>query len=97
MAVTVIIPTPLRQSSGGKSELVVDAATAGAALQSLATTFPEMRAHLFREDGTLRNFINIYVGDEDLRHLDGLDTKLKDGDTVMIVPAIAGGASVSRS
>ena len=97
MAVTVAIPTPLRQAASGASELTVDAPTAGAALQTLATTFPELRAHLFREDGTLRNFINIYVGDEDVRHLDGLDTKLEDGDTVMIVPAIAGGASVARS
>jgi molybdopterin converting factor small subunit len=91
MAVTIVIPTPLRQFATGKSELNVDAATAGAALQTLTTTFPELRGHLFRDDGTLRNFINVYVGDEDIRHLDGIDTKLKDGDTLMIVPAIAGG------
>jgi sulfur-carrier protein adenylyltransferase/sulfurtransferase len=92
MSVTVIIPTPLRQSANGKSELSVSAATVGAALDQLGATFPEMRAHLFNEKGALRNFINIYVGDEDVRHLDGLKTPLKDGETVMIVPAIAGGA-----
>jgi molybdopterin/thiamine biosynthesis adenylyltransferase/rhodanese-related sulfurtransferase/molybdopterin converting factor small subunit len=95
MAVTVVIPTPLRQFAGGKSELSTDAKTAGEALDALTKTFPELRDHLFNERGTLRNFINIYVGDEDVRHLDGLNTPLKDGETVMIVPAIAGGSAAS--
>jgi molybdopterin/thiamine biosynthesis adenylyltransferase/rhodanese-related sulfurtransferase/molybdopterin converting factor small subunit len=92
MAVTVVIPTPLRQFAGGKSELSADAKTAAEALDALTKTFPELRDHLFNDRGTLRNFVNIYVGDEDVRHLDGLSTKVKDGDTIMIVPAIAGGA-----
>jgi adenylyltransferase/sulfurtransferase len=92
MAVTIVIPTPLRQFTGGKSETEVAAATAGAALDQLTTTFPELRRHLFTEQNILRSFVNVYVGDEDIRHLDGLATAVKDGETIMIVPAIAGGA-----
>ena len=92
MAVTIIIPTPLRQFTAGKAELEVTATSAGAALEQLTTTFPELRRHLFNEQNNLRNFVNVYVGDEDIRHLDGIDTAVKDGETIMIVPAIAGGA-----
>lgn len=93
MAVTIVIPTPLRQFTQGKSELEVAPASAGAALNELTTTFPELRRHLFTEQGVLRNFVNVYVGDEDIRHLDGVDTPVKDGETIMIVPAIAGGGA----
>ena len=92
MSVTIVIPTPLRQFTSGKSELEVAACTAGAALDQLTSTFPELRRHLFTEQNVLRNFVNVYVGDEDIRHLDGADTPVKDGETIMIVPAIAGGA-----
>ena len=92
MAVTIVIPTPLRQFTAGKAELEVTAGTAGAALDQLTTAFPELRRHLFNEQNNLRNFVNVYVGDEDIRHLDGVQTAVKDGDTLMIVPAIAGGA-----
>jgi adenylyltransferase/sulfurtransferase len=92
MAATIVIPTPLRQFTGGKSELDVTASTAGAALDQLTSTFPELRRHLFTEQNVLRNFVNVYVGDEDIRHLDGVNTAVKDGETIMIVPAIAGGA-----
>ena len=94
MATTIVIPTPLRQFTGGKSELEVTAATAGGALDQLTSAFPELRRHLFTEQNVLRSFVNVYVGDEDIRHLDGVDTALKDGETIMIVPAIAGGAPV---
>lgn len=92
MAVTIVIPTPLRQFTGGKAELEVSATTAGAALDQLTAAFPELRRHLFTEQNVLRNFVNVYVGDEDIRHLDGVTTEVKDGETIMIVPAIAGGA-----
>ena len=92
MAVTIVIPTPLRQFTAGKAELEVTAGTAGAALDQLTAAFPELRRHLFNEQNNLRNFVNVYVGDEDIRHLDGVQTAVKDGDTLMIVPAIAGGA-----
>ena len=94
MAITIIIPTPLRQFAGGKSEIEVDAATAGDALEALTSTHAELRKHLYNEQDNLRNFINVYVGDEDIRHLDGPATQVKDGETIMIVPSIAGGAVV---
>ena len=92
MTSTIVIPTPLRQFTSGKSELEITAGTAGAALDQLTAAFPELRRHLFTEQNVLRNFVNVYVGDEDIRHLDGVNTQVKDGETIMIVPAIAGGA-----
>ncbi|HMQ02559.1 MAG TPA: molybdopterin-synthase adenylyltransferase MoeB [Pyrinomonadaceae bacterium] len=91
MSVTMIIPTPLRQFAGGHSEVNVQAATAGDALLELTSEHSELKKHLFNEQNKLRSFINVYVGDEDIRHLDGLATRLKVGETVMIVPSIAGG------
>ncbi len=91
MAVTIVIPTPLRQFADGNTEIEVEAATAGEALDQLTTRFADLRKHLFNEQDALRNFVNVYVGDEDIRHLDGAATPLKDGETLMIVPSIAGG------
>lgn len=95
MAVTVVIPTPLRQFTGGSSEVDVVASTAGDALLELTSTHSELRKHLYNEQNNLRNFINVYVGDEDIRHLDGPATKVKDGETIMIVPSIAGGSATA--
>jgi sulfur-carrier protein adenylyltransferase/sulfurtransferase len=92
MGVTIVIPTPLRQFAGGQSEIEVNAATAGDALRELTSTHAELRKHLYNEQDKLRNFINVYVGDEDIRHLDGPATPVKDGETIMIVPSIAGGS-----
>src|SRR5215204_2193733 len=94
MGVTIVIPTPLRQFAGGQSEIEVNAATAGDALRELTSTHAELRKHLYNEQDNLRNFINVYVGDEDIRHLDGPATVLKDGETLMIVPSIAGGSAI---
>ncbi|MGQ0542370.1 MAG: MoaD/ThiS family protein, partial [Blastocatellia bacterium] len=93
MAITIVIPTPLRQFAGGNSEIEVNAATAGDALLELTATHSELRKHLYNEQDKLRNFINVYVGDEDIRHLDGPATLVKDGETIMIVPSIAGGST----
>ncbi len=94
MAITIIIPTPLRQFTGGNSEVSIEtSATAGEALERLTTEHAELRKHLYNEQNTLRNFVNVYLGDEDIRHLDGPATPVKDGDTLMIVPSIAGGNS----
>lgn len=93
MSVTIIIPTPLRQFAGGSSEIEVQASTAGDALQKLTDAHGELRKHLYNEQDKLRNFINVYVGDEDIRHLDGPATPVKDGETIMIVPSIAGGST----
>ena len=97
MAVTVLIPTPLRQFAGGKSEAEVEATTAGEALDALTTEFPELRKHLFTEQDALRNFINVYVGDEDIRYLDGAGTEVPAGETVTIVPSIAGGNTAAEA
>lgn len=93
MSVTIVIPTPLRQFTGGNSEIEVQATTAGDALRELTTEHAELRKHLYNEQNDLRNFINVYVGDEDIRHLDGQATLVKDGETIMIVPSIAGGST----
>ncbi len=93
MSVTIVIPTPLRQFAGGNSEIEVNAATAGDALEKLTAEHGELRKHLYNEQNNLRNFINVYVGDEDIRHLDGTSTPVKDGETIMIVPSIAGGST----
>src|SRR3982751_760220 len=97
MAITIAIPTPLRQFVGGKSDVEVQAATAGEALENLTNEFPELRKHLYNDQNSLRNFINVYVGDEDIRHLDGPATPIKDGETVMIVPSIAGGSIAAEA
>ena len=97
MSVTIVIPTPLRQFAGGNSEIEVQAATAGEALNKLTATHSELRKHLYNEQDALRNFINVYVGDEDIRHLEGADTAIKDGETILIVPSIAGGSTTAEA
>src|SRR5262244_4081012 len=91
MPVTITIPTPLRQFAAGQSEIEVNASTAGEALERLTATHAELRRHLFNDQNRLRNFVNIYVNDEDIRHIDGPNTPVKEGDTILIVPSIAGG------
>jgi len=91
MSVPVFIPTALRQFTGGKSEVNVEAKTAGEAIEQLTTQFPVLRKHLYNEQNTLRSFVNVYVNDEDIRHQSGLQTPLTPGSTVTIVPSIAGG------
>ena len=92
MPVTITIPTPLRQFAGGQSEIQVEANTAGEALDQLTATHSELRRHLFNDQNRLRNFVNVYVNDEDIRHVSGPDTPVKSGDTILIVPSIAGGS-----
>jgi len=94
MPVTIAIPTPLRQFAAGQSEIQVEAQTAGEALDQLTSTHSELRRHLFNDQNKLRNFVNVYVNDEDIRHVNGPDTPVKEGDTILIVPSIAGGAAV---
>jgi adenylyltransferase/sulfurtransferase len=92
MAVKVIIPTPLRAYAGKQESVEVQAATVGEALTSLTTKFQELRKHLFADDGRLRSFVNVYVNDEDIRYLQKDKTQVREGDTISIVPSIAGGA-----
>jgi MoaD family protein len=90
MAVTVKIPTQLRAATGGESTTIVDGETVGEVLDALYTQFGELRSRI-AEDGGLRRFVNVYVGGDDIRFLDGLDTPVADGDEVTILPAVAGG------
>jgi molybdopterin synthase sulfur carrier subunit len=88
--VTVRIPTPLRSLTGGEEQVQVSGETLRGVIDALETKHPGVRDRLLDAKG-VRRHVNIYVGDEDVRFLDGLDTKLKAGDEVSIVPAIAGG------
>ncbi len=91
MAVTISIPTALRQYTANNASMSLEADTVGNLLHGLIELHPDLGQHLFEEQGKLRSFVNVYVGDEDIRYLDGLDTPLKDGELVSIIPAIAGG------
>ncbi len=92
MAVSVLVPTPLRNLTQGQDTVEVEAASVSALVDGLEAQYPGMGGRLRGDDGTLRRFINIYVNDEDVRFLQGAETPLQDGDQVSIVPAIAGGA-----
>lgn len=92
MAVKVMIPTPLRAYAGKQESVEVQAVTVGEALAELTGKFAELKKHLFSDDGRLRSFVNVYVNDEDIRYLQKDQTAVKAGDTISIVPSIAGGA-----
>jgi sulfur-carrier protein adenylyltransferase/sulfurtransferase len=94
MAVSIYVPTALRNFTGGHESVAVEAGTVADALGALIEQHPNLKKHLYNDEGQLRHFVNVYVNDEDIRYLDKGDTKLKDGDTVSIVPSIAGGAAV---
>ena len=90
MAVTVRIPTPLRTLTGGQEEVAADGGTVAEVIENLEANHPGMKDRLCDDKG-VRRFVNIYHNDEDIRFLDNLQTELKEGDTLSIVPAIAGG------
>jgi adenylyltransferase/sulfurtransferase len=87
----ILIPTPLRQYTDKRDSVELDGATVGELLNALTTQYAELRRHLFTDEGKLRNFVNVYVNDEDIRYLNKEATPIKEGDTVSIVPSIAGG------
>ena len=91
MAITVKIPTQLRDLVGGESSVPASGATVGEALESVFATHGELRDRLYQEDGDLRRFINVYIGGEDIRFLDGLDTAVPANAELTILPAVAGG------
>jgi molybdopterin converting factor small subunit len=91
------IPTPLRQYVGKQSTVDVKATTVAEAMDALVAQHPEVRRHLYTEDGKLRAFVNLYVNDEDIRYLQKGATPLKEGDNISIVPSIAGGAEDAPS
>lgn len=87
----ILIPTPLRQYVGNQSTVEVAGATVGEALAALRDEHGAVAKHLFDEAGAVRSFVNVYVNDDDIRHLNQSDTSLGDGDTISIVPSVAGG------
>jgi molybdopterin converting factor small subunit len=91
MSVTVRIPTQLRPLTAGAGEVQVEALTVRTAIEALERDHPGLRARLLDEQGTLRRFVNLFVADEDVRFLQGLDTVLPAGTTLSIIPAVAGG------
>ncbi|MCI0455617.1 MAG: MoaD/ThiS family protein [Gemmataceae bacterium] len=88
----VIIPTPLRPYAGKKDAVVLKGATVGELLNALVTQHADLRRHLYTDDGKLRSFVNVYLNDEDIRYLEKENTRVKESDTISIVPSIAGGA-----
>jgi MoaD family protein len=90
MAVKVQIPTPMRQHTEGKATVEAAGATVQAVLDNLGQKYPGISQRLF-ENGQVRRFVNVYLNDEDIRYLDSLNTPVKDGDEVSIIPAVAGG------
>ncbi len=91
MAVTVRIPTTLRPLSGGAKQIELESGSLSDVIAALEATHPGFRDRLLDDDGGLRKFVNVFVDDDDVRYLDGLDTKVADGITVSIIPAVAGG------
>ena len=93
----VKLPTILRSHAGGEKQVDVDGATLREVLSDLETRYPGITSTVLTEDGALHRFVNVYVNDEDVRYLGSLETEVRDGDTVSILPAVAGGCSLKRS
>ena len=91
MAATVRIPTTMRPLTGGEKQVSVEPGTLADVIGQLESAHPGMGERLLDEDGSLRKFVNVFVDDDDVRYLDGLDTKVADDITVSIIPAVAGG------
>jgi len=90
---TIKVPPVLRQHTGGEAEVAVEGGTVGEVLRALAERHPATREQLFSDDGDLNRFVNVYLNDEDVRVLEGLETSASESDTVHILPAMAGGTS----
>ena len=91
MSNTIHIPTPLRPFTDKKESIDVSGGTVGELLVDLTTRYEGLKKHLYTDEGKLRNFVNVYLNDEDVRYLGSLETPVADGDTVSILPAVAGG------
>ncbi len=94
MSVIVEIPSALKQFTGNLDEVQADGKSVGEVFASLCSSHEELQKNLYDEQGKIRSFINVYVNDEDIRYGEGLDSKLKDGDRIQIVPSIAGGITI---
>ena len=91
MAISVIIPTALRQYTGGQSTLQLEGTTVGEVLNQLTAQHPDFGKQVLDDRGKLRSFVNLYRNDDDVRYLDGMETTVSDRDELSIIPAIAGG------
>ncbi|MEP7285457.1 MAG: MoaD/ThiS family protein [Chloroflexota bacterium] len=91
---TIKIPSPLRAYTAGNAEIKVNGETVGAALSDLITQHPDLKQHLYNGD-ELRNFVNVFIGEEDIRYRDGLSTPLEPSDNLRIIPSIAGGSALA--
>ena len=91
MSVTIRVPAQLRTLTGGSAQVTVEGSTVGEALKALDGAHPGFGDRLFEESGSLRRFVNVFLADEDVRFLEGLETPVSDGQTLSIVPAVAGG------
>ncbi len=87
---SIKIPTPLRVYTDNQAQVTVAGDTVGAALQDLVNQYPDLKPHLFNDD-QLRNFVNVFIGEEDVRFLDGLNTPIEPDESLRIIPSIAGG------
>jgi adenylyltransferase/sulfurtransferase len=87
----VLIPTPLRQFTGKQDSVNATGETVGEVLNNLTTQFPDLRKQLFNDEGKVRSFVNVYLNDEDIRYLQKEETKVSAGDTISIIPSVAGG------
>jgi molybdopterin converting factor small subunit len=85
------IPTPLRTYTNGKSDVTVDGSNISEALTDLTTQYPALKPHLFNDGGELRAFVNLFVGENNIKDLHGLNTPIQDGDKIVLIPSIAGG------
>ena len=90
--IKILIPTPLRPFTDKLDTVDVSGATVGELLQNMTTMHPGLKQHLYAADGKLRSFVNVYVNDDDIRYLQKHETPVKDGDTLSIIPSVAGGA-----
>jgi adenylyltransferase/sulfurtransferase len=88
----VRIPTPLRTYTNGEKQISIEAGTVDQALNVLSSRYPSLTSHLYDEQGNLRSYVNLFVNDENIRDLDGIQTPIRNGDRIMILPSIAGGA-----
>jgi molybdopterin converting factor small subunit len=88
----VLIPTPLRQYAGKNDSVELGGSTVGEVLSALTSQHPDLRRHLYSDEGKLRSFVNVYLNDEDIRYLQKDSTPVKESDTLSIVPSIAGGS-----
>jgi molybdopterin synthase sulfur carrier subunit len=91
MSVNVRIPTILRTYTGGESEVTAEGGTLGEVLESLDSSYPGIKGRILDDQGAIRRFVNVYVGNDDVRFLDALDTKTPEGVQVSVIPAVAGG------